>query len=149
MRILPISIFILIILAGGWMFFRSGWREKSFIEVIIDGHKIKAEAARSIDEKARGLSGREDLKEGEGMLFFFDSLQKPSFHMRGMNFPIDIVWINGDKIVDISPDLPPSKGLDITLYRPKENVDRVLEINAGTAERQGYTIGDRIETKEL
>lgn len=64
-----------------------------------------------------------------------------------MNFPLDFIWINNDKIVDISENIQaPAKGtLDADLEKivPKASVDTVLEVNAGFVSANGIKIGDK------
>ena len=65
-----------------------------------------------------------------------------------MLFPIDILWIQNNKVVGINEHLtPPSAGRSNTqlpLYLPPTNVDMVLEINAGLTELYNIHIGDTL-----
>lgn len=126
-------------------------KEESRI-VIKNGEKnieIKVEIADSDEERRVGLTNRTGLGQEEGLLFVFDSKNiKPTFWMKDMKFPIDIIWINDDKIAQITenvptaPDTPDNK---IPRYRPKEEVDHVLEIAAGGVKRNGIAVGDSIQ----
>lgn len=111
------------------------------------GDKIfQVEIARTADEQAQGLSGRERLDTDRGLLFPFVPPQQPSFWMREMRFSIDIVWIADGLIADISPDLPvPSPGTspeDLPLYEPSGLVDFALELVAGQA--SAFRIGQPV-----
>ena len=46
----------------------------------------------------QGLSERQSLAEDKGMLFLFEKPDHYAFWMKGMEFPLDIIFINGDKI---------------------------------------------------
>ncbi len=94
--------------------------------------------------QARGLSGRESLAEDKGMLFLFSGSGQRSFWMQGMNFPLDIVWISGDRIIGVSENLPPAGFGEVKVYRSPDSVDKVLEIGAGLSARHGFKIGDKI-----
>src|SRR3989338_4893696 len=84
--------------------------------------------------RAQGLSGRPSLGENEGLLFVFSSPGNYGFWMKGLNFPIDIVWLNGDKIIGFSENLQPEPEknvFNLSIYYPPVEADKVLEINAG------------------
>ena len=110
----------------------------------------KVEVADTMLKKAKGLSGREMLKENSGMLFVFEKPGKPTFWMAGMNFPLDIIWINGNKIVDISKNIQAPKntgGLPV-IISPSTKIDKVLELSAGAVEKFNIKIGDEIKILE-
>src|SRR3989344_3404700 len=65
------------------------------------GTVVRADLAITGLEKTRGLSGRGGLGKNEGMLFLFDSLDRHAMWMKGMTFPIDILWIKNGKVADI------------------------------------------------
>jgi len=95
-------------------------------------------------ERAQGLSGRETLRQDEGMLFLMGVRTQPIFWMKEMRFPLDIIWIDGEMIVDISENVPaPTSPIDeIARVQPSSLADKVLEINAGEASKSGFTVGD-------
>ena len=67
--------------------------------------------------------------------------------MKDMKFPIDIVWINGNKIVGFSEDVrpqPDSSIFGLKSYYPPEAVDRVLEVGAGIVQKYGIQVGDSV-----
>ena len=85
------------------------------------------------------LAGYDSLPRGFGMLFDFDTLAYHSFWMRGMNFPLDVVFIQGDIVDSVVSHREPG---DLRPMQPREPVDRVLEVNAGEAE--GIHPGDKV-----
>jgi uncharacterized protein len=117
-----------------------------------DPSRVKAtleiELADTPQKQSQGLSGREMLATNSGMLFPYDTLKKPTFWMKGMLIPIDIIWILNDQIVDILPNVPPpEKGQsDDTLprYSPVTEINKVLEVNAGFSQSNNIKIGDKI-----
>lgn len=112
---------------------------------------IRVEVARTAEERARGLSGRDGLAEDAGMIFPFDTAGHPGFWMQGMRFDLDLVWARDGRIVEIHERVPrPPPGPDpnappLPLYRPRSPADLVLEVPAGTASRRGWRVGDTLE----
>ena len=89
--------------------------------------------------RAQGLSGRDHMPREWGMWFDFGSPRRPSFWMRGMLFPIDIVWIDEElRVVHVTHEAPapPPDATDSSLPRYNAGDTRVryvLEIGAGLA----------------
>jgi uncharacterized membrane protein (UPF0127 family) len=108
------------------------------------------EVAENEDKRRAGLSGRESLEEGHGMLFVLENKDSfPSFWMKGMFFPIDIIWIDNAKVTEITPDVQPADPnaaeTQIPRYTPKKGADHVLELPAGTAKSKGIMVGDKVD----
>ncbi|MHB8651755.1 MAG: DUF192 domain-containing protein [Minisyncoccota bacterium] len=109
--------------------------------VTINGVAIKAEIADAPATREQGLSGRGGLAKNHGMLFLFDHLDRYTFWMKDMRFALDLVWIGADgRIVDITPEVLPSSYP--ATFSPKSPVAVVLEVPAGTAKREIFSIGD-------
>lgn len=105
------------------------------------------ELALTWDQQAQGLSGRADLAAGAGMLFVWNQESRRSFWMPDMNFPLDMVWLNGDcAVTHITHNAPPQAPGQSQADLPRYTVDQVqyvLEINAGEAARHGIKVGDQ------
>ena len=115
------------------------------MEIEINGTKIMAEIAESSGEKAKGLSGRESLEYDRGMVFSYNKPLIPNFWMKGMEIPLDFVWLMDDKIVDITPNVPKELGPNYRYYFPKTSVNRVLEVNSGFCQKNGLKIGQSVK----
>lgn len=119
--------------------------------VTIRNQSFIAEVADSDEKQTKGLSGRENLEENRGMLFVFEKSDLYSFWMKEMKFPIDILFIKNDKIVTIHQNVPPPKDnvplYELSLYKPKEEANYVLEINAGLSQKYSFKEGDNVEMK--
>jgi uncharacterized protein len=111
-------------------------------EFRVGDDSFRVEIADSPPARTQGLSGRESLDVDAGMLFVFAEEQVQGFWMKGMNFPLDIIWIRGGTVVGIDANLPPNNNQDRPLYFSPEPVDQVLEVNAGEAARRGIQVGD-------
>jgi len=113
--------------------------------VRINSLDIKVEVAADDVSREKGLSGRPSLGAQGGMLFVFDKPEIPTFWMPDMKFPIDIIWINNNKVVDISPNV--SNVFDPqnpNFYEPGAPAQYVLEVNAGFCESNGINVGDAV-----
>lgn len=113
----------------------------TFQNIAINGIIIKAELATTPEAQTLGLSGRESLKENEGMLFIFEKPSVYHFWMKDMNFPIDIIFFDENaKIVHIKENAQPESYPD--LFGPKEDVKYVLETVAHFTSKNKIKIGD-------
>lgn len=63
--------------------------------------EFRVEVARTAEQQRDGLSGRDELSAGTGMLFRFGSRSEQQVWMAGMKFPLDIAWIADGKVVAI------------------------------------------------
>lgn len=116
--------------------------------VSVGGAAFEVEIAFTPEDRGRGLSGRDSLADGSGMLFVFKNGQASSFWMREMRFDLDFVWIgDGCEVVDIHARVPaPAAGTgvgDLPIYSSEPPARYNLEINAGEAAKRGIEIGDR------
>ncbi len=107
-------------------------------------HRIEADVADTPARRRRGLSGRPSLAAGRGMLFPYEPPERPFFWMPDMHFDIDIVWIRAGRIVDVHARVPHEVDPPLPRYRPREPIDLVLEVPAGTADQAGWRIGDAV-----
>lgn len=107
--------------------------------------QIKAEVADNQADLARGLSERPSLDENTGMYFNLGGKKVATFWMKSMLFPIDIIWIEEQKIVGINENVPiPVNGM-IPTYTSPQAVTHVLEVNAGFVRKNNVKIGDKVE----
>ena len=115
-------------------------------EVKIGGKSITVEIADSPEERTQGLSGRTSLPKNHGILFVFDEAKKYPFWMKDMKFPIDIIWINDGGVVDITLHANPEiyNNSSLTIYKPKEPAQYVLEVNANYTLENNIEVVDRV-----
>ncbi len=94
-------------------------------------------------ERAKGLGGRKSLPEDTAMIFVFDAPGIQGFWMKGMEFPIDIIWIDGEKrIVNIEENISPDSYPKV--FSPEQKSLYVLEANAGFAGENNLKVGDHL-----
>lgn len=111
--------------------------------------QLLVEVVNSEPAREQGLSGRTHLADGHGMLFDFTNTawRRPGFWMKEMNFDIDIIWINNNHVIGITPRIPAPKnpGDNLPTYSPPGDITHVLEVPSGWAERQNIKIGDIVK----
>jgi len=112
--------------------------------VKINGTLFTVDVAVTAIEKEKGLGYRKSLEPTHGMIFVYDHKEIYPFWMKGMNFPLDFIWLDGNKIVDITKNVQPANGLNMQVVKPMLPVDKILEINAGEVEKYGIKIGDTV-----
>lgn len=140
--IILLSLFIIILII---FIFNPLKLSTKFTKVKIGNMTVNAEIADIPYKKMRGLMGRKNLDEREGMLFPFDEEGYHGFWMMNMSIPIDILWIGKDKkVFDIVKDAQPC-GFSCKSYQPKEKAMYVLEVKANFTERHGIKIGSTVE----
>lgn len=111
---------------------------------------INVDVADTTALRSQGLGGRQSLDPDAGMLFILPQTEQPQFWMKGMLFPIDMIWIKDNTIVGITPNVanpaPNTPDNQLQLYQPAGPVNKVLEVNAGFAQEHGFQVGDTVET---
>jgi uncharacterized membrane protein (UPF0127 family) len=112
-----------------------------FTWVTIGQVKIKAEVVKNKEKLDLGLSYRKELPEGRGMLFFIPAFKVQTFWMKGMQFPLDIVWLVPGKIVGIEKNVSPQFPGIVASPAP---VNYVLELPGGFCDKYGIKAGDAI-----
>ncbi len=160
------SFVLLVLIAFGWFYSISKSDQSvtpvglSLVEITeqaplrplvkINGVEIPVEIATSSADVQRGLSGRLSLDMKSGILFIFERASIYRFWMPDMHFPIDIIWINNGKVVDISKNV--SNEFDAKnprFYMPSRPAMYVLEVNAGFSDRENISIGDLVTLENI
>jgi len=119
-------------------------------ELIIEGKAgnvtLTAELALTPAQREQGLMYRKELKDGEGMLFVFQSDQVLSFWMKNTFVPLSIAYISHDgKILEIY-DMQPE---NLDPVRSSRSVRYALEVPQGWFSRADLGPGDRLDTQGL
>lgn len=118
-------------------------------KVTAGGQVFRVDVAELPEDQARGLGGRRALRPDEGMVFVYRERRQPGFWMHGMLIPIDILWIDTDRIVYIVHRAPPPKpgtpDAKLPVYTPPVPANLVLEIAAGRARTLDLKVGDVVE----
>ena len=115
--------------------------------VSVDGFNMTADLALTSEQREKGLSVKDKLRENEAMLFVFEESAKHSFWMKDMKFPIDIMWLDSDgKVVHVEKRLEPCISVfTCTSYSPSRDSQFVLETVAGFTQRHNVSVGTDID----
>lgn len=143
---------ILVVLVGigllvRFFFFTSPNPQLPERSVTIGDDTFTVEVADTALTRMRGLSNRQSLPENRGMLFVFPRPSSQGFWMKDTYIPLDFVWIREGSVVGVTADVPPvgtAGTSSLQIYRSPEDVDHVLELNAGAAEKAGITVGSPV-----
>jgi uncharacterized membrane protein (UPF0127 family) len=120
-------------------------------QITVGDKELYVQIVTNEQDMSKGLSGRPPLKENQGMLFDYGktNFAKHGFWMKGMNFSLDLIWIKDGSIIGISKNIPkPVSGTlekDLITYYPPSEVNMVLEVLSGWAERNNIKTGDEIK----
>jgi len=110
-----------------------------------DGTVVSAEIADDPREIRIGMMGRQEVPEGEGMLFVFPEPGHRSFWMKNCLVSLDIVWLagtpEGGRVIHVEASAPPCEKDPCPSYMPGRRAHYVLELGAGRAARHGVVRG--------
>ncbi len=140
-----LMLLIIVLAAGGGRIYSWRWPEAA---LRIGGEDVKVLVANSPTHRFKGWSGRDGMGQYGGMLFIFPYRGQHAMVMREMRFPLDIVWVEGNQIVDIAPNVQTEPGrseAELTPYFSRLPSTKVLELPAGFTREHGVKIGDEVE----
>ena len=97
----------------------------------VGGQSFMVETAATPAARERGASGRPRLEPNTGMWFVLPTADRHGFWMRGMRFPIDLIWVSPELKVLERATLPLCRGTYCPITYPPAAVAYVLEVEAG------------------
>lgn len=122
-------------------------RREELTKIEVGGIEVAVELADTSQKRSVGLSGREALEPSRGMFFVFD---QPGYHgiwMKGMGFPLDIIWIKNGRVVDLveRAAIESAKNLgQPQVFVPDVSAEYVLEVKAGFVSINNIVIGSSV-----
>jgi len=140
-----IALLIIVAIVGGFIGYRSLSKHTVSIRTDKKTYKLLVEIADDSSERALGLMNREFFSDDKAMLFIYEKEGHPSFWMKNMNFPLDIIFIGSDfKIRQIEQEVQPcfSDALDCPRMISSFPVQYVLEVNSGYTKRRQIKVGN-------
>ena len=105
--------------------------------------RFSVEIADDDAERAQGLMDRASLPQSAGMLFLYDEPRILGFWMKNVLIPLDMIFLDGAGVVRrvhsnaVPGDLTPIMG-------GSDDLEAVLEINGGLAQRLGIDAGSQL-----
>lgn len=139
-----LGIFLLLGTVVWHAFFGVGaYTDVNSVSVKIGDTIVQAETAKEEKAWTRGLSGRSSLSQNGGMLFVFPALAMHAFWMKGMHFPLDIIWIADNKVVGVAANAlaPAGSNASVAVFSSPQPINAVLEVNSGFAAKHGIYKG--------
>jgi len=110
-------------------------------QVTIRNNIYDVEIAQTPAARVKGLSARNYLPPGKGMLFIFEEEDYYAFTMEDTEISLDIIWILDNKIVDMKSRAQPGEAV----ITPLNKANYVLEIGSGNIEVGGFKVDDEVE----
>lgn len=113
-----------------------------------NNQRLRVTLAKSEGSRAKGL-GEQSALTNDGMLFLFPISERWQFWMKGMQFGLDFIWIENNRIVGITSNVPaPDAQSDrpygeVVSWNTPVNV--ILELPAGKAAALGLAVGNTVE----
>lgn len=104
--------------------------------------RFTIELADEPNERSQGLMHRESMPRSAGMLFAYPAPRKVQFWMRNTLIPLDMIFADAAGVVQkVHHDARP---LDETLILGGDDIQYVLEVNAGLSRRLGIGPGTQL-----
>ncbi len=105
-------------------------------------HRFDVELADTPETKARGLMFRKEMAPDAGMIFDFQVSMPVTMWMKNTFIPLDMLFVDDAGVIrNIAHRTTP---LSLDHINSGGPVRVVVELNAGTAQRLGIAIGDRV-----
>jgi uncharacterized membrane protein (UPF0127 family) len=114
-----------------------------------NGKHVRAEMMLKDMDLMRGMMFRDSIAPDRGMLFYHPQSGKYSYWMYQVRIPLDIIWMNRDRlIVEISAETPPCKSKvasQCPTYGGHFDALYVLELGGGMAAKYRLRVGDLVK----
>jgi uncharacterized membrane protein (UPF0127 family) len=98
---------------------------------------VDCELAQTPEEKKQGLLYRDGIEDNCGVLFNSD--KDSAYHMVDMDFPIEMLFINGGQIVEIVKAQPGQKNIV-----PANSFAMNLEVKDGYCDENNISVGNNV-----
>jgi uncharacterized membrane protein (UPF0127 family) len=151
-RQLLIAAGILIPLIAASIWVRDADERLPTVHIETPNGQVVVEVADTPSSRSSGLAGRDALLGFDGLLLKWKEPGRHPIWMKGMRFPLDLLWIDADgRVVAALTDVPPCSADPCPLYEPSGS-DRsvaVLELPANAAARHGLAEGASVSIRDL
>jgi len=109
--------------------------------------RFTVEVADTNAERALGLMNRPKMATSKGMLFVYDRPQSVAFWMENTLIPLDMLFLDETGTVKVLHSN--AKPLDRTPIPGGDDIQYVLEINGGLAEKLGLDEGTQMRNPAI
>lgn len=111
------------------------------MKITINQHKFIVNTMITSKDKENGMMGKKFKSPNQGMLFLMNDGEH-CFWMKGCSIPLDIIYIQNNKITEIHHNCEPCKTNNCKNYCGYG--DLVLELTGNTCKNLGIKKGDLI-----
>lgn len=108
---------------------------------------VYLEVADTEKKREYGLMNRKSMPKNHGMIFIFPKPETLRFWMKNTLIPLDMIFLNHERVVAIIADVPPCKTSFCPSYGPDLLADEVIELNAGAAKQLEILISTQLNYK--
>ncbi|MGI0017516.1 MAG: DUF192 domain-containing protein, partial [Nitrosotalea sp.] len=115
--------------------------------IVIGNVSLDVEIANTMQSQIKGLQYHAPLSYSQGMLFSFPQPQEIPIWMKDMQFPIDIIWIDGSgNVLRVVKNAPVCTADPCTVYaQDLSDAQYVLEVASGFADKFGITTSSHMK----
>lgn len=136
----------LLALAAVPLFATAAAQAQAISYVVLKGKSFYVEVADNDPARMKGLMFREHMPADRGMIFLFPEEGMQAFWMKNTLIPLDILYFDRKfRLVSAQTEVPPCKADPCPSYPTSAPAQYVLELNAGTADKLGVKVGDKLE----
>ena len=121
---------------------QDGPQKLESIQLSAGMHLIRAELARTPDERSIGLMFRQTMASNEGMLFAFEVPSQQCFWMKNTLLPLSAAFIADDGSIVNIEDMKPQV---LDSHCSAKPVRFVLEMNQGWFAKRGLKAGSKLQ----
>jgi uncharacterized membrane protein (UPF0127 family) len=116
---------------------------QDYLPLAIDGKAVRAQVAVTEPEQEKGLMYRENLPDGDGMLFVYKTPQKMHFWMNHVPIPLTIGFFRADGTLDEVRTMLPNDTRDIA--SSSDLIHYCLEMNEDWYAHSGIKPGAKLD----
>ena len=133
---------VLAMLLGAAAQAQDGPQKLDSIQLNAGMHLIRAELARTPDERSIGLMFRQTMAGNDGMLFAFEVPSQQCFWMKNTLLPLSIAFLADDGSIVNIEDMKPQT---LDSHCSAKPVRFVLEMNQGWFAKRGLKAGSKLQ----
>jgi hypothetical protein len=111
------------------------------MRMCLDSRCFEAEMADNFIKKSLGLMFRNSISDDYAMVFFMDG-NSGSFWMKNVNFPLELICIKDNEVIDI---IQMEKCNGECKHYPTPEIDYAIEVKPGFCANRSIKIGSKLK----